>query len=66
MISKKDLSGFGFNSMDEFYNYIVESEQNGQFTQVKELVKKLSTKQYNGFLLYLRVMKIRLNDHFLR
>ncbi len=66
MISIKELRKLEFNSMDEFYNYIIESEKNGQFKQVKELIKKLSGKQYNGFLMYLKDNDIKLNDHFLK
>ncbi len=66
MISKKELKHFNFESMDDFYNYIVESEKNGQFTQVKELIKKLSITQYNDFLLYLQDNNTKLKDHFLR
>lgn len=66
MITKKDLKDYDFNSMDDFYNYIIESKENGQFTQVKELINQLSTKQYFGFLEYLSLNNIKLDSHFLR
>ncbi len=67
MISKKDLKELDFNSMDDFYNYIVESKENGQFTQVKELIKRLSSKQYSDFIVrYLPENNIKQDSHFLR
>ncbi len=67
MISKKELKHFNYNSMDDFYNYIVESKENGQFEQVKELIQKLSAKQYADFIIrYLQENNIKLDSHFLR
>ncbi len=66
MISRKEISAFDCANIYEFYGYIIDSDENGQFTQVKELVQRLSTEQYNGFLLYLQDNDIKLKDVFLR
>lgn len=66
MISKTDLEGLELKSMDEYFNYIVESEQNGQFKQVKELVNNLSEKQYKDFLMYIWNRDIELKSCYLK
>lgn len=68
MISKNELKSFKFSTIEEYFDYIIESEANGQFTQVKELVKKLSQSQYNDFILYLNRNKkeITLIEYFMR
>lgn len=54
MISKKDLAGYEFNDIEQYYNYIVESEINGQFEQMRELIKELNKNQYLDFMVYLQ------------
>ncbi len=66
MISKKDLKGLEFETMDDYFNYIVESKENGQFEQVNELINKLSQSQYNSFLIFIKDNGITMNNHFLR
>lgn len=68
MISIKELKSLEFSTIDEYFNYIIESEANGQFTQVKELIKKLSDSQYKDFLLYLyrNDKDITLIEYFMR
>lgn len=46
MVSKKDITDLDFDDIQEYYNYIVESYINGQPSQCKTLVKKLSGIQY--------------------
>lgn len=50
MISKKDLEDYEFETMEDYYDYIVVSRINGNPTQVKDLVKDMSNSQYNGFI----------------
>ena len=66
MIGKKDLKGLGKDTIEEYYSYIIESKENGVFSQVKQLIKALSIKQYNDFLLYLQDEEIKLEDCYLR
>lgn len=66
MIGKKDLKGLGKDTIEEYYSYIVESKENGVFSQVKTLIKALSVRQYNSFLIYLQDEEIKLEDCFLR
>jgi len=58
MISKKDLAAYNFESIEDYYNYIVESEINGQFEQMRELIGKLNKNQYMDFMIYLQDNKI--------
>ena len=52
MISKKDLEDYEFETMEDYFDYVVVSRINGNFSQVKDLVKDMSNKQYNGFIRY--------------
>lgn len=53
MISKKYIKDLGFNELNDVYNYIVESKINGNYSQTKELLKKLSKDQRKDFITYL-------------
>ena len=37
MVSKKELKDYEFADITEYYDYILESKQNGQHNQAKEL-----------------------------
>lgn len=52
MISKKTLKEYEFKSIFDYFDYIVESKINGNYAQVKELIKSLSSKQWIGFCEY--------------
>ncbi len=43
----------------DLFNYIIESEINGNYSQVKEFIKRLSQKQYNNFLIHLEILGIQ-------
>ena len=45
MISKKDIKEYDFNTIQDYYEYIVESIINGQRTQARNLIKDLSKAQ---------------------
>jgi hypothetical protein len=53
MVSNKTIKSYDFNTIDDYYNYIIDSKINGQMQQVKELIKKLSREQKTDFLKYL-------------
>ena len=53
MISKQYIKDLEFKTIDDIYNYIVESEINGAISQFKELINKLSNDQFKDFLMYI-------------
>jgi len=56
MISKKYIKQLEFKTIEEFYNYVFESAINGNYTQTKELIKKMTDKQFIQFNEYLGEM----------
>lgn len=52
MISKKTLKEYKFTSIEDYYNYIIEFEDKGQYEQVKRLLFKMSLRQNIEFLKY--------------
>jgi hypothetical protein len=53
MVSKKGLKTYGFETTEEFFDYIIDSKINGQCTQCVTLIKEMSLKQMKDFLKYL-------------
>lgn len=53
MVSKADIKSLEFNTIEEYYNYIVLSEINGNRSQVYNLINDLSKQQKKEFLNYL-------------
>ena len=52
MISKNDLKDYEFESMEDYYDYVVVSRINGNPSQATDLVKDMSNRQYNNFIRY--------------
>lgn len=52
MITNKDLKSYEFKTIEEYFDYVLESKINGQHKQAKEFFKKLSEKQRNDFFDY--------------
>lgn len=50
MISKKTLKDYEFLTIEDYYNYIVESLINGNIKQTKDLIKYLSKNQKIEFI----------------
>ena len=50
MIKENHLKGYGFNTIDEYYQYIIDSNGNGQRTQAISLFISLSRQQKKDFL----------------
>lgn len=53
MISKTTLKRYGYKNINDYFNYIIDSYINGNFSQVKELYKKCNEEQkeeFNNFL----------------
>ena len=53
MISKKYIKDLEFENIEEFFNYVLESKINGNYTQTKEFIKKMNKEQYLYFLNWL-------------
>lgn len=53
MITKENLKIYQFDTIIDYYDYIIESHVNGQFAQVKNLFNAMSPKQKQEFILYL-------------
>jgi hypothetical protein len=53
MLSKQDIKDYEFSSIEEYYDYIVSTELNGQFSQVDNLIKQLSPTQKKEAIDYL-------------
>ncbi len=49
MISQQYIKDLEFKTIEDLFNYIVESEINGNYAQCKELLKKLSKGQFIAF-----------------
>jgi hypothetical protein len=61
MIGKATLKEYGFNTLEDYCNYIVDSQINGQHRQVKELFNKLSEDQKRFFIGWLKDNEIKFN-----
>ena len=53
MVSKKTIYALDFATLEDYFNYIIDSKTNGQQKQAKQLYKDLSTRQKNNFVMYL-------------
>lgn len=50
MVSKEDIKGLEFDTIEEYFSYICDSITNGQRQQAIRLYRDLSTKQRRAFL----------------
>ena len=53
MISKTYIKSLDFETIEDIYKYIVDSEIVGAINQFKELINKLSNEQFKDFLVYI-------------
>ena len=53
MKTKEIYNDYGFNDIIEFFDYIIESKINGNFSQVKELLTQLDEFNKIAFLNYI-------------
>jgi len=49
MVSKKLIKSLDFDTIEDYFNYIVDSKTNGNRGQAQELFKALSTRQKDEF-----------------
>ena len=54
MVSRKSIKDYGFKSLNDYYDYIVESEINGQRGLVVELIYELSKIQSVEFIQWMK------------
>ena len=52
MIGTKILKKYGYNSINEYFNFIYENLVNGNIQQTKDLIKDLSREQKKDFYIY--------------
>ena len=58
VVGKKTLDLYEYETIEDYYEYIVESEINGNYSQMKELFNKLAKGQKASFLVWLRINNI--------
>ena len=63
MISKKYIKSLDFETLEDIFKYIVDSEINGNYSQFKELINKLSETQFKEFFVYIDDF-VYLNDDY--
>lgn len=54
MVSKKLIKSYDFETIENYFDYILESEINGQRSQVESLIKSLSKQQKKECLSHLK------------
>ena len=54
VVSKKLLKDYEFYSIEKYFDYIIDSQINGNHTQVKDLFKKLGKDQKRLFMAYIQ------------
>lgn len=55
MVGKKKIEALDFKTIEEYFEYIVNSEVNGNIKQAQRLHKELSERQQLEFLSYLQL-----------
>lgn len=53
MVSQKTIKAYDFKTIEEYFDYIIESKINGQHAQVKSLITALSKEQKKEFIIHL-------------
>ena len=52
MVSHKILKTYEFDNIEDYFQYILDSQINGNFSQVNDLYNDLSESQKKTFILY--------------
>ena len=58
VVGKQTLKDYEFETIEDYYEYIIESEINGNRSQMRDLFKRLSKGQKASFLAWLRINNI--------
>ena len=53
MVSKKEIKGYGFSTLFEYFEYILEGRINGNMSSCRELIMQLSKIQAVDFISWL-------------
>jgi hypothetical protein len=53
MVSKKTIKGYGFSTLFEYFEYILEGRVNGNISSCRELIMQLSKPQAIDFISWL-------------
>ena len=59
---KRDYS----KTEEDLFTYILDSKINGNYSQVREFIKRLSQKQHSDFLIFLKNQNIEIERVFLK
>ena len=52
MVTKNKIKGLDFETLQDYFDYIIENKTNGQRTQARELFNELSNAQKKEFFNY--------------
>lgn len=52
MVTQNKIKGLDFETLEDYFDYIIESKANGQRTQARELFNELSKEQKREFFEY--------------
>lgn len=63
MVTTKKIKGLDFTSIEQYFDYIIESIINGQRQQATGLIKDLDKNQKKRFINYLRTLDFDGDDH---
>lgn len=66
MISKKYIKDLDFETIEDIYNYIVDSFYNGNYSQSKNLIKKLSDDQLINFIDHIEYILYENKDDYIK
>jgi hypothetical protein len=58
MIGKATLKKYDFKTIEDYFNYIVGNQINGNHHQVKQLFSKLDNQQKNNFFYFLKINEL--------
>lgn len=58
VIGDRILKLYEFKTIEDYYNYIVDSKILGNFSQMKDLFKRLSSEQKRNFIKWLSLNEI--------
>ena len=56
---KSLINEYDFNSIDEFYDYIIDTSENGQFKQLKDLMSQVDVCEFSDYLAQIDLPKDR-------
>lgn len=62
MVSKKEIYSYGFKTLYEYFQYILESRINGNISACRQLIMDLSKPQSIEFITWLNLEKKQAED----